>query len=108
MENISITQREGSKTPLVEKIKGLLYLASSHLKDMEKERPGIGADFMSIIAKGVSRAMQGEREYVSVQNSQKIKSNLTPTTWAAKAACLENGATIPMKKQVLRGTPPRG
>ncbi|POS85682.1 hypothetical protein EPUL_004131 [Erysiphe pulchra] len=51
------TQGDRSKTPLMEKIKGLLDLTSSYLQDLEKDHPGVGADFMAILAEGASRAM---------------------------------------------------
>ncbi|POS83719.1 hypothetical protein EPUL_005807, partial [Erysiphe pulchra] len=48
------TQGDKSKTPLMEKIKGLLDLTSSYLQDLERDHPEIGADFMAILTKGAS------------------------------------------------------
>ena len=48
-------------TDLMCAIKGLLDLTNQYLQDLEKNHPGVGLDFLALLADGASRAMQGKR-----------------------------------------------
>ncbi|KHJ30061.1 putative effector protein [Erysiphe necator] len=92
----------------MEKVKGLLDITNPYLQEIEKDYPGVGTDFMALLAEGASRVMLGQRVYSKMYNGPKSNSNYSMNTWAAKAAGTATGETISLKKQVLKGTPPRG
>ncbi|POS82522.1 hypothetical protein EPUL_005211, partial [Erysiphe pulchra] len=80
------TQGDRSKTPLMEKIKGLLDLTN----------------FLAILAEGASSAMREQRVYMSTQNPQKNKPSSSMTNWAAKKAGVENGQSKEDRRVIIR------
>ncbi|POS85863.1 hypothetical protein EPUL_004034 [Erysiphe pulchra] len=74
----------------------------------EEDHPGVGADFLALLADGASRAMRGERTYTSLQKTTPINSKVSNSSWAKNAGVLENGQTISLKKQTIRAKSPRG
>ncbi|KHJ32858.1 hypothetical protein EV44_g4159 [Erysiphe necator] len=107
-ENTKSTKNEGSKFQLMEKVKGHLDIANPYLQEIEKDNPGVGADFMALLAEGASRLMLGQRVYYKIENGPKSNSNNSMNSWASKAAGTAIGETISLKKQVLKGNPSRG
>ncbi|POS83652.1 hypothetical protein EPUL_003478 [Erysiphe pulchra] len=87
----------------------LFFLNSQTLsqKKLEEDHPGVGADFLALVANGASRAMRGERIYTSLQKTTLINSKVSHPSWAEKAEVLENSQTISLKKQTIRATSPR-
>ncbi|KHJ31716.1 putative effector protein [Erysiphe necator] len=75
-----------SAAPLMAAIKGLLDLTNDYLQNLDKEHPGVGADFLALLADGASRAMRGERVYASLQNTSKVNTYPPKATWAQKVA----------------------
>ncbi|POS87432.1 hypothetical protein EPUL_000238 [Erysiphe pulchra] len=77
---------------LMDPVKGLLDLTNDYLKNLEAQHPGIGADFLALLADGASRAMRVERE-----------------TWAEKAKnknpCIK---VYSLKRQVVKSVAPQG
>ncbi|KHJ31550.1 hypothetical protein EV44_g3688 [Erysiphe necator] len=55
------------------------------LKNLEIHHPGIGADFLALLADGASRAMGGERVYCSVSKSVPSFNQSSKDKWAEKA-----------------------
>lgn len=94
-------------TSLMDAIKGLLDLTNPYLKNLEVEHPGVGTDFLALLADGASRAMRGERVYSNLQNTSPTNSKVPKASWAEKTGALENGKVIQLKKQAIRASPPR-
>ncbi|KHJ34148.1 hypothetical protein EV44_g3821 [Erysiphe necator] len=92
-KNTKSTQNEGSKFQLMEK---------------KKNYPGVGAEFMALLVVGASRVMLGQRVYYKMDNGPKSNSNNSMNSWASKAAGTAIGKSFSLKKQVLKGNPPRG
>ena len=89
-------------------IKGLLYLTNQYLQDLEKNHPGVGSDFLALLADGASRAMRGQRVYTS-QTSQKTTQEKNNSTWADIASGKNlNNKTISLKKQTIKASAPQG
>ncbi|POS86840.1 hypothetical protein EPUL_001011 [Erysiphe pulchra] len=60
----SSSKSQGSTASLMGAIKGLFDLTYDYLKNLEIQHPGIGSDYLTLIADGPSRAMRGERVYL--------------------------------------------
>ncbi|KHJ36239.1 putative effector protein [Erysiphe necator] len=107
-DNVNETKKKKNATSLMDAIKSLLDLTNPFLQKLEEDHPGVGTDFIALLADGASRAIRGERIYTSLQKTSPIYSKVLKPTWAEKAGVLENGQKIPLKKQTIRATPPHG
>lgn len=107
-ESSKINEENRSATLLMDAIKGLLDLTNPYFKKMEEEHPGIGTDFMALLADGASRAMRGERVYTNLSNMLSSNPKVSKSSWAEKAGAAVNGQNISLKKQTIRASPPRG
>ncbi|KHJ32634.1 hypothetical protein EV44_g5926 [Erysiphe necator] len=56
---------QGSVTSLMTAIKGLVDLTNDYLQSPETQHPGIGSDFLALLSDGASRAIRGQRVYLS-------------------------------------------
>ncbi|KHJ34334.1 hypothetical protein EV44_g3364 [Erysiphe necator] len=61
--HISSNESQHGASSIMEAIKGLLDLNDDYLKYLEIQHPQIGADFLTLLADGASRAMSRERVY---------------------------------------------
>ncbi|POS84300.1 hypothetical protein EPUL_005308 [Erysiphe pulchra] len=102
-----INVKNRSVTLLMDAIKGLLDLTNPYLKELEEEHPGIGTDFMALLADGASRAMRGERVYTDLSNIS-FSNPKVSNPWAEKVGAAENGQNVSLEKQTIRASPPRG
>ncbi|KHJ33276.1 putative effector protein [Erysiphe necator] len=107
-ESSKINEENRSATLLMDAIKGLLDLTNPYLKKLEEEHPGIGTNFMALLADGASRAMRGERVYTNLSNISSSNPKVSKPSWAEKASAAVNGQNISLKKQTIRASPPRG
>lgn len=106
--NSNTDETKQSVTSLMDAIKGLLDLTNPYLKKLEEDHPGVGTDFLALLADGASRAMRGERVYTKLQNVSSTNSKVSKPSWAEKAGVLVNGQNISLKKQTIRSVPPSG
>lgn len=65
-----------------------LDLTNDYLQNLHKELPGVGADFLALLADGASRAMRGERVYASLHNTMKLNTNSPKVTGAQKVTTI--------------------
>ncbi|KHJ34792.1 hypothetical protein EV44_g3842 [Erysiphe necator] len=73
------------------------------------QHPGIGADFLALLADGASRAMRGERVYCSVSKPVPTINQSSNDTWAEKAKFQSSGTKIlNIKNQTIKASPPQG
>ncbi|POS82654.1 hypothetical protein EPUL_006041, partial [Erysiphe pulchra] len=87
----SATTAQHNASTLMDGVKGLLDLTNDYLRMLEEKHPGVGANFLALLADGTSRAMRGERVY-------------------AEKAKPENSETkvYNLKEQNVKATPPKG
>ncbi|RKF81070.1 putative effector protein, partial [Golovinomyces cichoracearum] len=101
-------ESQESAASLTELIKGLLDLTNDYLKNLEAQHPGIGSDFLALIADGASRAMRGERVYSNISKSEPARSHIVQDIWAGKAKDQSSGTKVfNLKKQILKASPPK-
>ncbi|KHJ31175.1 putative effector protein [Erysiphe necator] len=100
--------QETSAAPLMAAIKGLLDMTNDYLQNLDKENPGIGADFLALLADGASRAMRGERVYAILHNTSKLNTNSPKATRAQKVASDVHEFKSLGKKQRLKASHPGG
>ncbi|KAI1003145.1 hypothetical protein K3495_g5056 [Podosphaera aphanis] len=79
---------------IMKDIKGLIDLTNKYLQDLEKKHPGVGADFLALLADGASRAMRGQGVYTSPPHPQRKSRN--------------EQKSFSIKKQEMRAKPPQG
>lgn len=100
--------KKGGAAPLMVAIKGLLDLTNDYLQRLEEQHPGVGADFLAMLADGASRAMRGERVYC-ITSDAKLTHQGSQDTWAKKAKGNDEGVKVyNVKRQTLKATPPQG
>ncbi|POS82451.1 hypothetical protein EPUL_006119, partial [Erysiphe pulchra] len=105
----SSSKSQGSAASLMGAIKGLLDLTNDYLKNLEIQHPGIGSDFLALIADGASRAMRGERVYRDLSKIEPTRKHPTEETWATKAKDQPTGTKIfNLKRPTLKASPPQG
>ncbi|POS88005.1 hypothetical protein EPUL_000390 [Erysiphe pulchra] len=100
-----ISSQKTSVAPLMAAIKGLLDLTNDYLQTLDKEHPGVGADFLTLLADGASCAMRGEWVFVSLHNTSKLN---IKATWAQKVTSDVHDLKSPGVKQRLKASPSRG
>ncbi|KHJ35140.1 hypothetical protein EV44_g3862 [Erysiphe necator] len=106
--NSSVDSQQGVAS-LMEAIKGLLDLTNDYLKNLEIQHPGIGADFLALLADGASRAMRGERVYCSVPKPVPTYNQSSKDTWAEKAKFQSSGSKIlNVQRLTINASPPQG
>ncbi|KHJ35962.1 putative effector protein [Erysiphe necator] len=107
--NNSSSKSQGSAASLMGAIKGLLDLTNDYLKNLEIEHPGIGPDFLALIADGASRAMRGERVYRDLSRIEPTQKHPVQETWAEKAKDQSADTKVfNLKRKTLKATPPQG
>ncbi|KAI0993428.1 hypothetical protein K3495_g14756 [Podosphaera aphanis] len=74
-EEIGSTDGPRSSSSLMKAIKGLLDLTNHYLLDLENEHPGVGSDFLALLADGAFRAMRGQRVYAYSKDSSEPPKN---------------------------------
>ncbi|KHJ30250.1 hypothetical protein EV44_g3954 [Erysiphe necator] len=94
---------------LMDTIKGLLDLTNDYLKNLEAHHPGVGADFLALLADGASRAMRGERVYSNTSKVCEGRKQGIQETWAEKAKNKNPGTKVyNLKRQVVKASAPEG
>lgn len=112
----TVSPKETSKTDgprssasLMKAIKGLLDLTNDYLQDLEKDHPGVGSDFLALLADGASRAMRGQRVYECGKDLSKSPPKTANPSWADRAACEDpNRKEFSIKRQIKKASPPQG
>ncbi|POS87839.1 hypothetical protein EPUL_000748 [Erysiphe pulchra] len=89
-------------------IKGLLDLTNPYHKKLEEEQPGVGTDFMALLADSASKAMRWERVYTNLSNFLSSNSKVLKPSWAEKAGVDENRQNTLLNKKTIRASQPRG
>ncbi|KHJ30375.1 putative effector protein [Erysiphe necator] len=76
---------------------------------LEEKHPGVGANFLALLADGASRAMRGERIYTSTENKPHSQQQLRQDPWANKAKINADRIKVfNIKKLNTKSTPPKG
>ncbi|KAI1005825.1 hypothetical protein K3495_g2392 [Podosphaera aphanis] len=76
-----------NRPKLMKDINGLIDLTNNYLQDLEKKHPGVGADFLALLADGTSRAIRSQRVNTPPLAKAKEQYELREKTWAQRAAC---------------------
>lgn len=101
--------KKNGTAPLMAAIKGLLDLTNDYLQKLEEQHPGIGAEFLAMLADGASRAMRGERVYSNISGSTDNHHYAYQDTWAKKAGSQNAGNEVfNLKRQILKSSAPQG
>ncbi|KAI1005514.1 hypothetical protein K3495_g2705 [Podosphaera aphanis] len=84
--------------------------ANDYLRELVNKHPGVGADFLVLLADGASRAMRGQRVYAPMTNRNKpLSAGQQTKSWAERAACQNSEQKVfSLKKPIMRASPPQG